>query len=470
MTKTPSIRPNFLAFRIGRGLLRSPSFPLALQGLLLLVGVLLVWNGWGIGTRATPGELQILRKTSLTTLLVWGLWWPGMILGALAFGRLWCTVCPLELASRGGHGLGRWSGVARGRLPRVMRSGWIILAAYVLLQLLVAGFSIHRIPHATALLLLGLGGCAFGAGFVFREERAFCKGLCPAAALLSVYGRESRFQLDRVDAATCAECRTKDCTRPDFRDRLDVRSCPSLLRPFDRHPSDGCVLCFQCAKVCPSQNIGFGLTSPAAPSRRRDLLNPFEAAFVMVAAGFVSHEVVGEVAWLETLFHVVPAWTYRILPGVGFGWHEALWFLLLVPILFWGLVLLAGEVLGQRGPLGRRLRAVATGAAPVVAVAHAAKALAKLGGWGGYLPLALREPGGLVAMEALRRSGISAPKELWGISALGWVMLLGMILLWTGLQRTSQTEEEEPAGRGWQIGFAGSAVFFAGILVTWIWA
>ena len=41
--------------------------------------VLLVFVGFGLGTDLSPSELKLFRKTHLATLLVWGLWWPGMI-------------------------------------------------------------------------------------------------------------------------------------------------------------------------------------------------------------------------------------------------------------------------------------------------------------------------------------------------------------------------------------------------------
>ena len=94
-----------------------------------------------------------------TTLVVWGLWWPGMIVLAITFGRVWCTVCPMELVHRAGDALARRLGYRRARLSPWLRAGWLTLLLYLTLQLLVAGVSIHRIPHATAILLLAL---AFG--------------------------------------------------------------------------------------------------------------------------------------------------------------------------------------------------------------------------------------------------------------------------------------------------------------------
>lgn len=47
----------------------------------------LIVNGWRIGVAHTADEVMTLRKTNLTTLLVWGIWWPSMIALALGFSR-----------------------------------------------------------------------------------------------------------------------------------------------------------------------------------------------------------------------------------------------------------------------------------------------------------------------------------------------------------------------------------------------
>lgn len=450
-----------------RRLMASPWFPVGLQVLALVVMAWLALNGWGIGRDTPEKGLMTLRKTNLTTLAVWGLWWPGMIALAIVAGRLWCTVCPMELVSRFGRAVGERLGWTRLPMGRALRAGWIILAAYVVLQFLVAGLSIHRVPHYTSLFLLVLGSLAVVTGVFFREERAFCKSFCPAAALLSVYGRFTRMQLDKVDSDACESCTTKDCVRAVNRDRFDARSCPSLIRPFDRNPSDGCVLCFQCAKVCPMANIGFGIVSAEAGSRRQQLLKPFETGFVLIAAGFVAHEVIGEVNWLDALFHRVPLALKGGLPGIAFGWLEALWFLALFPLAFWSLTLLASRLTGHRGPMGEHLRAIATGAAPVIALAHLAKALAKVGSWGGFAPLALHDTIGLNTLAALSRGQISAPTSLWGLSVLGWMILVGMAVLgWRSITWLRRHPEKSHLP-GLRIGFAGAATLFAAVLLVW---
>jgi len=93
--------------------------------MMLVVVVLLVLNGWVIGPGYEGDELKLLRKTNLTTLIVWGLWWLGMIAASLALGRAWCAVCPMNLVARAGHWVGRRTGLARLRLGPWLRAGWL---------------------------------------------------------------------------------------------------------------------------------------------------------------------------------------------------------------------------------------------------------------------------------------------------------------------------------------------------------
>ena len=449
-----------------RRVIASPAFPLALQVTALGAVAVLAVNGLGHGLDLAPAELKLFRKTNLTTLVVWGLWWPGMIAAALVLGRAWCTVCPMELVNRVGDGIARKVGWPRLRMGRWLHAGWLTLGLYLALQLLVAGVSIHRVPHFTTILLAALFSLALLTGFVFRQERSFCAGFCPAAALLSVYGRFTALQLTKRDPAVCDRCETKDCVIEDNRHRLDGRSCPSRLRPYEHRPSDGCVLCLQCVKVCPQDNMGFGVAAEGAAVRSKGLLKPFEAGFVMVALGFVAHEVIGEVKWLDGIFHALPEALASQVPAVPFGWFEALWFLVLFPIGVWALIASVGWAAGNRTGWRPLLLAAATGAAPVVAIAHVAKATAKISSWSAFLPGALSDPAGVETFNRIQAGAIDAPERLVALSPLGWVMLLlSLVIAWRAWRWARQIPAELLAAA--RAGMVLSLLLFACVLAVW---
>ena len=119
--KSSRVSFDLLAWRPVRAIVTSSAFPVTLQAVALAVVVLLASNGLGLGPGMSADELLTFRKTNLTTLVVWGLWCPGMIAVALAFGRAWCTVCPMELANRLGDGVARKIGLPRARLGKLLR-------------------------------------------------------------------------------------------------------------------------------------------------------------------------------------------------------------------------------------------------------------------------------------------------------------------------------------------------------------
>jgi hypothetical protein len=158
----------------------------------------------------------------------------------------------------------------------------------------------------------------------------------------------------------------------------------------------------------------------------------------------------------------------RLAPSVSFGWFEGLWFLLLFPFVLWTLTAGVAFLLGHRGGLGLLLRSAATGAAPIVAAAHLAKAVAKVFSWGGYLPLALKEPAGLATFREIADGVMLAPAPLMDLSPIGWLMLLGLAAIgwrsWRWLHEAAA--EALPAARA---GFAVVLAFFLLALATWPW-
>jgi len=214
--------------------------------------------------------------------------------------------------------------------------------------------------------------------------------------------------------------------------------------------------------------MGFGIAAEDAPVRRRSLLRPFEAAFVMVALGFVAHEVVGEIKWLDAAFHMIPTRLHTLAPAVPFGWFEALWFLMLLPLAVWAAIAGISYLAGHRSGLKALLLAAATGAAPVVAAAHLAKALAKTTSWGGFLPLALADPRGLETYRAIAGHSLPEPAALLGLTAIGWIMLISLALIASRALRWTWDVPSQslPAVR---VGTAFSAALFTLVLAAWSW-
>ena len=110
-----------------RGVVGSAWFPYLFQALFLVAFLGLAVIGWG--EHAPEGvESKVYAKANLVNLLVWGLWWPAMVWVAVWLGRVWCLVCPMELASNLGERVGRAL-----KLPQARLTGWVAAGGLIVL-------------------------------------------------------------------------------------------------------------------------------------------------------------------------------------------------------------------------------------------------------------------------------------------------------------------------------------------------
>jgi hypothetical protein len=144
-------------------------------------------------------------------------------------------------------------------------------------------------------------------------------------------------------------------------------------------------------------------------------------------AGFVTYEIAGEVKWVKEVFLSAPHYAAAFLPPMNFGWLKATWMLFVFPLLIWSLAGMSAFLLGYRGNIRDLAIDMATGSALVVAVMHLAKGLAKLSSWGLYLPLALKEPSGVDAAEAIINRSMPQPGSIVSLEFLGWIMILALL-------------------------------------------
>ncbi len=84
--------------------------------------------------------------------------------------------------------------------------------------------------------------------FVLKDNRAFCKYLCPITAILKVSSRFALFKIDG-DAEKCTDCRACTLACP-----MDI-DIPQYLKNGTRVLSTECVICNTCTTVCPEKNL-----------------------------------------------------------------------------------------------------------------------------------------------------------------------------------------------------------------------
>ena len=169
------------------------------------------------------------------------------IVGPLLFGRMWCgwscwTVMVLDLLP-----FTRPSG----RLPR--RFGWLrylhfgLSLSLVLVMIYVFGFR-NGATGTTAVTWFIIGNVLYYASgiilaYALKDNRAFCKYICPVSVPLKV---TSRFSLIKIGQGA-GEC--NDCDACEKMCPMDIRISDYILNG-QRVLSTECTLCQTCITVC----------------------------------------------------------------------------------------------------------------------------------------------------------------------------------------------------------------------------
>jgi len=404
-------------------------FPYVFQAILLAAFASLAVLSWSLyPPQGVPDKLY--AKSNLVNLVVWGLWWPAMVWIVVFFGRVWCAVCPLELVANGAERLGRRLGLRQRVLGKWLQGGVVILALYGLIQMLVVGVHLHRIPAYTSLFLWSLLGTAAAVGLLFKD-RAFCRGFCPVGLLLGTYGRGAMLAVRSRSSEKCGDCSGRDCVQACNRTRLDARSCPSLLNPAKLNGNSDCLVCGQCIKACRPDNMGLYLRPPfAAADAREPLASWTVTLFVMLVSGFVTSELFSEWKAAQAYYLWFPEHVAELLGARSHaGGIEGVWTLEVVPALLW--LVLGASVLAARGAtsVAEAWRRLAIPLAVLIAAAQMCKGLAKVVSWVGFLPLAIRDPIGTETALAIHAKTAPQPAVVLSMPV---VSLLSMLLVAAG--------------------------------------
>ena len=279
---------NLLNVRWLRSLLISRWFPIVPQLIMLVTLGLLIAGGIG-GTTDDAAFAKVLRNTNLANLLVWSYWWPLVVVAAILLGRVWCMVCPMELVTSLASRIG-----LRRNVPELLKSGWVITIFYTVVLIVgVHTLAIHRFPHRMALYLLTLMGAAVLFGIIY-EKRAFCSYVCPVGHLIGLYSLIAPFEWRADDLSVCDQCKPKDCIEKSKHYRLISRSCTSNLYPAAIKDNQVCLLCTQCLKACPNDNIRFTVRKPFADFFVAVELRAAQVGFILLVSGFVVYEILSE--------------------------------------------------------------------------------------------------------------------------------------------------------------------------------
>ena len=364
-------------------LFRHTWFPLVFQRLSLGAFVLLIADGLAANT-TDMAFAKVLRNTNVANLIVWSYWWPLIILATIFLSRVWCTVCPIELVTS----LASKVGLKR-RPPAFLRSGWVMVIFYTLIIFIgIHTLSIHRVPYRMAIYMLVLFATAIATGLLFSRN-TFCAHVCPVGHLLGVYSRLAPMGWGVADNSICSSCRDRSCVSKKTAYEFQGRSCGVGLKTFSLDDNTDCILCGQCLKACDQNNPGLeGRPNPGWFRRPwfKDILDlrgltSAQAAFCLVVSGFVIYEVLSEWSVSKELLLWAPSSVEAALGLSGslvHGLVKSVTLFIVLPALFWIVPYGVFRLAGGRLPLRDYLLGFGIAFIPIMAAAHATKALLKM--------------------------------------------------------------------------------------------
>lgn len=240
------------------GILPKKQKPIGRRLTLFLVGLFLI--GFAIFMGRENVQLEGAIFGLLTGVIQMGVihYLIAKIFGPLLFGRMWCgwacwTVMVLDLLP-----FTRPSGRLPGRWGWLRYLHFALSLTIVLLIVYATGFrdgatgTIAVTWFITGNLLYYAIGIALA--YALKDNRAFCKYICPVSVPLKI---SSRFSVIKIggEAEKCTNCGACVTTCP-----MDVR-IPEYILNGERVLSTECSLCQTCITVCAPEalKLSFGL-------------------------------------------------------------------------------------------------------------------------------------------------------------------------------------------------------------------
>lgn len=168
------------------------------------------------------------------------------IFGPLLFGRGWC-------------GYACWTAMVLDFLPYKTpmhprkKLGWLRTVTFAISLTFVATLFLIRVGNLEKIMFIAflVGNALYYLlgiilAFAFKDNRAFCKYLCPITVFLKPMSRFAllRIKCDTEKCVSCGACK---------------QACPMDVDITDnsrkRENGSDCILCFQCRKVCPKKAL-----------------------------------------------------------------------------------------------------------------------------------------------------------------------------------------------------------------------
>lgn len=293
---TPRPRFNLLRLPVIGRLLRWRWGRLALQIPLLLLALLLIYDGF----TGSP-----IASRNLATIAPWVHYRGLVVLALLLVGNLFCMSCPFTLPRT----LAKRLSLRGRRFPRILRNKWLAIFTLFALFFCYEWLDLWASPALTAWVIIGYFVASFVLEAVFTES-AFCKYVCPLGSFNFTYSTVSPLQIQVKNSAVCASCVGKECVNGSYSpqpvilvDEIGINGQPAKTHEHNPQGTPGCgtllfapqiqsnmdcTLCLDCARACPHDNIGlFGRGFGAELSRPKLWHNRYDVSFLVIGLAWL---------------------------------------------------------------------------------------------------------------------------------------------------------------------------------------
>lgn len=214
------------------------------QLLLLSAALLLIYDGF-TGPKLAP--------ENLATVVVWVHYRGFVVFALLFFGNLFCMNCPFTLPRT----LARKLSIRGWRWPRKLRNKWTAVTVLILYFWLYEWLDLWASPAITAWLIIGYFVAAFVLEALFVES-PFCKYVCPLGTFNFVSSTLSPLQISVSSRDTCRTCVGKECINGS----AQTLGCGTQLFAPQIQSNMDCILCLDCARACPYDNVALIVRPP----------------------------------------------------------------------------------------------------------------------------------------------------------------------------------------------------------------
>lgn len=254
---------------------------------------------------APAGATEFTHLRPFANYILWGLWFPLVLLSVIVTGRSWCgLLCPMGAAAEWGNKVG-----PQRLVPAWMRREGMPIASFVVVTILGQTLGVRTHAEAAAQIFGGTMLLAVIVGFFYgRRRRAWCRHLCPIGLLLGIFSRLGAVEFRPVIRLPGGDAYT------------DKGICPMMIDLPRKEESRHCIECFRCVNPGAKGGMNVVLRQPGSEVERiRDHhANPVEVWFLFLGTG---------IALGGFLWGILPLWQdLRAMAGewaIGQGWY---WF------------------------------------------------------------------------------------------------------------------------------------------------